>query len=172
MKLLDDVTADAVFSECGTYRYWLARCWASKPGWRHVLWIMLNPSTATADEDDPTVRRCQTFARTWGYDGITVANLFALRSTDPKGLHTHPEPIGVDNDATIECAALADSTGLVVAAWGVHGVYRNRAWNVATMLRDAGVDLHCLGTTKDGAPKHPLYVAGNTTPKLWKRAAS
>lgn len=162
MNLLEGVHADASLSECGTYRYALWRTWG--PG-RTVMWIMLNPSTADAHQDDPTVRRCQSFSREWGYDGIVVANLFALRATEPKALYKHKEPVGPDNDRVLR--NLAGASDLVVAAWGTHGFYRGREASVRTMLRHQGTVVVCLGRTKSGSPRHPLYVKGDTLREVY-----
>lgn len=172
VKLLDGVKADATLSLCGQYRYALYRDWFPKDN-GHVLWIMLNPSTATADEDDPTIRRCQSFARAWDYDGITVANLFGLRSTDPNSLLRHPRPIGEENNDILRTFAEAPGIGLVVAAWGSHPAtkLRARAGVVTQLVVSAGRALHCLGTTANGAPRHPLYVKGEQAPELWRAAA-
>lgn len=99
MGLAPGVVATAEFSPCETYRYALTRTW--DPEAKKVLWIMLNPSTATENTDDPTVRRVQGFSRAWGFSGAVVANIFALRATDPKELYWHKEPIGPDNDRWI-----------------------------------------------------------------------
>jgi hypothetical protein len=115
---------------------------------------MLNPSTATEDTDDPTIRRCLRFSIGWGYGRLIVVNLFALRATNPAALARHIDPIGVDNDQAILRAAR--SAGTVVCAWGAHPCAVARARTVAALLR--GVDLHCLGTTTHGQPRHPLYV--------------
>lgn len=170
MMLLDGVKAGATLSPCGTYRYALTRDWYPKmpqhedgPTMRHVLWIMLNPSMADANDDDRTIRKCQKLSKAWGYNGITVANLFALRSTDPKALYRHPDPVGPANDEVIEAFATALGTGLVVVAWGQHGAYRNRGLIVLERLVAAGVQPMRLGpATKGGHPWHPLYRADDT----------
>ncbi len=166
MKLADDVGGSALFSECGAYRYTLSRIWDGSS--TKALWIMLNPSTASADVDDRTVRRTQDFARQWGFGGVVIANLFALRSTDPKALYSHPDPVGPMNNRTLlELATRAD-VGAVVAAWGAHGKLHGRDRAVDDLLRGvAAVRLLCLGTTKDGHPRHPLYVAGATPLEPW-----
>jgi hypothetical protein len=152
--------ASALFSQNRTHRYLLTRVWdADKPA---TTWIMLNPSTADAFVLDPTVRRCIGFARRWGFGAVRVANLFALRSTDPSALYTHPEPIGEHNDRAILDACEGERT-CVIAAWGVHGRRcGNRALTVVALLHEVGRTIHCLGTTKDGDPRHPLYVRGDT----------
>lgn len=156
------VKSRAVLSDCGTYRYQLGRQW----GQGSVLaWVMLNPSTADAEQDDPTVRRCVGFARDWGYSGIVVVNLFALRATDPAELATHPDPIGPDNDDHLR--AVASGARAVICAWGAHPFAADRALVVTETLRRSlprNSDLLCLGTTKNRAPRHPLYVKGATSP--------
>ncbi len=156
MKLQEGVRADATFSPCNTYRYSLTRDWGEGD---RVLWVMVNPSSASHLEDDPTVRRCQTFSRAWGYGGLTVANLFALRSTDPKALKRHRDPVGPDNDATIRSLATAGDTQLVIVAWGANGALHNRGLIVLERLVEWGVTPMRLGPpTKGGHPGHPLYV--------------
>jgi hypothetical protein len=121
---------------------------------------MLNPSTADAALDDPTIRRCMGFASDHGFGGIRVVNLFALRSTDPSELRSQPEPVGPENDTwlarTFGEAAQDDLP--VIAAWGVHGVFRGRDRQVIALGRRMGARLACLGTSKAGHPRHPLYI--------------
>lgn len=135
--------------------------------------LMLNPSVADAELDDPTVRRTQGFASSWCMGGVVVTNIFSLRSTDPAALYSAEDPIGPDNDAAILDAAR--SCGRVILAWGVHGgldcVRRTvgssshgRGAAVVKMLNEAGVKMECLGVTKDGFPRHPLYLASKTQP--------
>src|SRR5262249_12400239 len=146
----------AILSPCLTYRYVLTRAWDEALPLSY--WIMLNPSTADASLDDPTIRRCMSFARRWGCGGIDVRNLFALRATEPRRLRggDHP-PFGPDNDKHL--IALAERRpGPVVAAWGTHGALFSRGTYVTHLLAERAVPLSCLGTTKDGHPKHPLYV--------------
>ena len=150
----------AVFSDCGLYRLRLWRQWDAEG--RSVNWIMLNPSTADADQDDPTVRRCIGYARSWGYGGIVVTNLFAFRATDPAELRRTEDPVGFNND--VELIGVAGASDLVVAAWGNHGAYRGRAHRVRQLLERAGISVHCLATTKTGQPVHPLYQRRDLTP--------
>lgn len=149
----------AKISECGTYRYSLSRVW--EPELPDVIWIMLNPSTADADKDDPTIRRCCAFAKEWLKGGIEVLNLFAARATDPKHLQHFTDPIGPENDNEIR--VVAASKRLIVAGWGSHLMPRcaNDRW-VRVMRLLAGRKVFCLGTTKNGRPKHPLYVLSGT----------
>lgn len=150
------VLGDAVFSPCGTYRYLLSRHGLSPLRWiRPVLFILLNPSTADAYQDDPTIRRCIGFAKLWGGTRLTIVNLFALRSTDPTALVGHPDPIGPDNDLHIEeQIAYHMAFGIIVAAWGAHPLAKARGHEVVKKFGP----FQCLRRTKDGAPWHPLYV--------------
>lgn len=130
---------------------------------------MLNPSTADAAIDDPTIRRCIAFARSWGYGRLIVTNLFAYRSPHPMALRTATDPVGPDNDTWIN--RITDSIGtdgLVIAAWGHHGQLNNRAAHVLRTLMKAGQPLHTLGLGNTGQPKHPLYIPATTTPQLWE----
>ena len=152
--------SDAIISACGTYRYWLQRYW------RHDLpalnFVMLNPSTADASADDPTIRRCIAFARSLGFGRMEVTNLFALRSTDPKGIRQHPAPIGDENDEQIVTSAKVCQ--LTICGWGTKGHYLGRDAEVLRLLRSAGVIPHALRRPKDGHPEHPLYLPGDLTP--------
>ena len=149
----------AIISECGCYRYLLTRPADSMaPMKSTVLFVMLNPGTADAALDDATIRRCRSFARRWDCNGIAVANLYALRSTDPGRLWLHPDPVGPDNDMYLR--RLAREYGDVVCAWGSNA-RPERVASVAKTLAGAGARLWCLGTTKDGSPRHPLYVRGD-----------
>lgn len=139
------------------YRYKLWRCWDVSLPW--ALWVMLNPSIADAAIADPTLRRCIGFSKRWGYGGLVLTNLFALISTDPKGLLTAEDPVGPQNDATI--LEMAETLGgPIICAWGANGSYRYRDQAVVEMLSD--FELVCLGRTSGGQPKHPLRLAANT----------
>ena len=145
--------ASAAFSTDRTYRYLLTRTWDQTC--RTMTWVMLNPSTADAFADDPTIRRCKAFARREGYGGISVVNLFGLRSTDPRALREHADPIGPVNDWFVRLYVQA--APCTVVAWGAGGALLGRGAEVARQLTAIpGVRLHCLGVTKDGRPKHPL----------------
>lgn len=165
------LSGGADISACGLYRYRLWRDWGHADGPR-VCWVMLNPSTADATDDDPTIRRCIGFSRAWGAHGLTVVNLFAWRATDPRELTRRSSDITIgegNNDVIADATARAR---LVICAWGSPGdtyVRKNthvRAHDVARILRHRA--LHCLGTAKDGQPRHPLYLASNLTPTLWR----
>lgn len=159
LPLGDADASGATFSPDRAHRYSLWRVWRPSAG--RVLWVMLNPSTADEVVLDPTIRRCVDFAKRWGYGGIEVVNLFALRSTDPAALYDHADPIGPENDRHIvEAAGRAKR---VIGAWGVHGAHRGRAPAVEALLAGTG-PLECLGTNRDGSPRHPLYVWSGTQP--------
>lgn len=151
--------ADAVFSPCRTYRYRLDRHLSGPlfANQRVCTFVMLNPSTADEVDDDPTIRRVQGFARREGCTRLVVVNLFALRSTDPDGLHYHDAPVGPDNDAAIRDAVR--EADLVVCAWGGHEAARERGPAVLSAIREWGAQPMCLGQTRiSGAPRHPLYL--------------
>jgi hypothetical protein len=155
-RLLEDrMTAD--ISECGQYRYTLTRKTKCPLRWvRPALFIMLNPSTADATKDDPTIRRCISFAEREGCTDLTVVNLFALRATDPRELPKHADPVGPLNDRRIREAIEAhEKFGIIVAAWGANKFAQERGTLVKFLWSP---NLLCLGKNKDGSPKHPLYV--------------
>lgn len=174
MPFLDlAVKKSATLSGCGTYRYDLCRVWRPEKG--RVLWVMLNPSVADHELDDPTIRRCVGFAKSWGYGGITVVNLFALRATDPNKLKQHKDPVGPENDDWIHWWSVLDGTKEVVAAWGsyVRSMSdRRRDLTVENLFSQWGIKLCCLGLTKDGFPKHPLYTSAGTKPMRYKTVAT
>jgi hypothetical protein len=162
-----DVRA-AQISACGRYRYTLRRAWM---GGSAVVWLLLNPSTADASLDDPTVRRMRAFSMAWGYGSMRVVNLFALRSPHPCELTAAArrgiDPVGPGNDAWIEREA--EGGELVVAGWGVHGLKSpERVRAVLRLLQDLPV--WCLGVTSEGAPRHPLYVKGATELEAFPRS--
>jgi hypothetical protein len=151
--------SSAVLSPCGLYRYSLTRTWNRRL--KPAVWCLLNPSTADDTRNDPTVRRLIGFSAGWGYGGLILVNLFALRSTDPSALYSHPDPIGPDNGATLRNAAAINNE--VIAAWGIHGNCRSRGLLVARALRAVpGCRVLCLGKTLDGSPKHPLRLRRDT----------
>lgn len=153
----------AVYSDCERFRYSLTRVW--DPAGARVTFVMLNPSTATEVQNDPTVERCERRARAMGHGAFQVVNIFAYRATDPKDMRRAPDPVGPSNDTAI--LAGAEWAGRVICAWGTHGAHLQRGLAVQAMLRAAGVTLHHLGLTKDGAPKHPLYIGYETQPMEW-----
>ena len=154
----------ATISECGRYRYDLHRSLGSVlRGYKPMFFVMLNPSTADASLDDPTIRRCKAFAKREGATHLVVLNLFALRSTDPSGLAIDHDPIGPNNDAFLE-KFLRPGSDWNVAAWGSHPFAKNRAREI--QLRYG--PFKCLGMTKDGSPRHPLYVKADAPLIEWK----
>ena len=157
LDLFDQHENTASFSPCRRYRYDLWRRWDdSKP---YAMFIGLNPSTADETRDDPTIRRCIAFAKTWGYGALCMTNLFAFRATDPRDMKAEEFPIGGhENDLALR--SRADGAGIVIAAWGVHGVHQERAAAVMKMIPK----LHCLGLSKEGHPRHPLYLKSDCRP--------
>lgn len=158
-----DAPSTAVYSDCEKYRYSLTRIW--EPEGKRALFIMLNPSTATEVQNDPTVERCERRARTLGFGSFRVANIFAWRDTDPKKMRAAAEPVGPQNDATIaEGCAWADQ---IIAGWGAHGEHLERGAAMQALLRSTGLPVYNLGLTKAGHPKHPLYIAYTQQPERW-----
>jgi hypothetical protein len=151
----------AVFSPCRVYRYSLWRRWSAGD---YAMFIGLNPSTADETNDDPTVRRCINFARSWGYGALCMTNIFAFRATDPADMKMVGDPVGPGNDDALN--RLASGAGVVVAAWGVHGTHHGRHSAVRAMLPT----LHFLRLTKDGHPGHPLYLQASLRPTRWTSA--
>ncbi|ACT50912.1 DUF1643 domain-containing protein [Methylovorus glucosotrophus] len=156
----------AIISDCKQYRYQLQRGpQAEFPTRAPALFIMLNPSTADAEIDDPTIRRCRSFANAWDCDGIVVANLYALRATNPKELWLHPDPVGPDNDAYLR--ELAKHHETIVCAWGAKA-RPDRVEAVREIFSGRLHRLMCLGVTKKGAPRHPLYIRRDQQLVEWK----
>lgn len=157
-----DAASEAVYSPCERYRYLLTRVWAPGP---RALFVMLNPSTATEVQNDPTVERCERRARALGFGAFRVTNIFAFRATDPKVMRAVTDPVGPGNDAAIaESAGWADK---VICAWGNHGLHLDRGRAVEGVLRASGAPLFHLGLTGQGQPRHPLYVGYDQQPQLW-----
>lgn len=149
----------AAFSRCGKYRYALWRNW--DPERPKILFIGLNPSRADARHNDPTIRRCINFARDWGYGGLLVGNLFALRSPHPHSLRHSQNPVGPRNDYWLRLMSCdADRT---LACWGNHGALIGRDAVVAARFSD----LWCLRRNRGGAPAHPLYMNAGQKPSRW-----
>lgn len=154
-----DMKKTAKLSDCRTYRYELWRTWdESKP---YAMFIGLNPSTADETEDDPTIRRCINFAKTWGYGGLCMTNLFAYRATQPEDMKRASDPIGNKNDETL--ILLAKNAGVIVGAWGNDGMFLNRSKHVRALIPE----LNVLKVNKSGEPAHPLYLKSTLTPIEW-----
>lgn len=163
----DDATSSAIYSDCDTYRYALTRVWDAEQ--QRVLFIMLNPSKATEQQNDPTIERCERRARALGFGGFRAVNIFALRETDPKKMRTHPAPTGPDNDAIV--TESCDWADVILAAWGAHGDHLNRGFEMRDVLAQLNKPMHTLGLTKAGHPRHPLYIAYAQQPELWDLSA-
>ncbi len=164
-------TSGARFSDDHKYRYSLWRDLGDAS--KRVCFVMLNPSTADADENDPTVRRCMGFAKSWGYGWLTVVNLYAFVSTDPTPLITFGDAVTGDPQNIDAIVDEAKSASLVVLAWGMIGS-KVAGWRPLTVIRtllNAGItELHCLGTTAGGCPRHPLYMRADQPPQLYALA--
>lgn len=153
------ISGDAVFSSCYRYRYILTRSWGkSKP----IVFVMLNPSRATAYENDATIRRCMSFASIWGYNQLAVVNLFAFRTPKSKDLFIEDDPIGPENNDYIQKATL--SAEIIIAGWGVNGSHGKRDAQVLSILPK---NLFYLRLTKNGHPSHPLYLPRTCQPMPW-----
>jgi hypothetical protein len=158
-----DADSVAVYSDCERYRYLLTRVWA--PEGQKALFVMLNPSTATEVQNDPTVERCERRARALGFGAFRVTNIFAFRATDPRVMRAEVDPIGPENDTAISQSALwADR---IICAWGTHGDHLGRGASVKSLLQATGRPLWHLGLTQGGHPKHPLYIGYDRQPELW-----
>lgn len=171
--MTDYLSKDAYISECGLYRYVLTRVWDET--YPYMVFIMLNPSTADALEDDPTIRRCVAFAKREGYGGIKVVNLCAYRTPSPKALtdaYKAGTPIGGMENLQSIIDAISDPLAKVVCAWGaneiVDKVLLHSKLALTFLAEEYGKTLWCLGTTKDGHPKHPLYLAADTRMRVFE----
>jgi hypothetical protein len=161
MLHISNELSGAVFSPDDVYRYYLWRFWKRSP---HImLFCMLNPSTANAETNDPTVERCMQRAMSAGFGGMAVVNLFALRCTDPRALRGHPDPVGPRNDIAIRGAA--ELASLVVCGWGSDRHVSARAPRALELIRAAGRVPHALRRNNDGQPSHPLYLPYSAKPE-------
>ena len=156
----DGTFSEAVYSDCEGYRYILSRTWDKKTD--RIMFIGLNPSTATELKNDPTVTRMINYAKSWKFGSITICNIFAFRATFPEDLKKCKEPIGRENDEFI--TAEAKRSKMVVAAWGNHGQLLQRSQQLLELLGN----VYHLGLTKLGEPKHPLYLKAELKPILLK----
>lgn len=149
----DGIRRWAEFGPRRRYRYALWRSWGEGGRVRSAAcFVLLNPSTADERVDDPTIRRCVGYARDWGHDMLCVLNIFALRSTDPSDLRRDADPVGIDNDVWLRCAADYEQ---VVLAWGAHGSFMGRGDVVRALLPKTAFH---FGLTVNGQPRHPLYL--------------
>ena len=157
----DGIRCEATFSACGRYRYRLKRRWGAGD---KVLFVMLNPSTADAQRDDPTIRRCIGFARKWGFGSVEVVNLFAYRATKPEALKRVDAPTGPANSRAVRNALRR--ARLVVIAWGNSGAFQRGGIRMLDRLRHTvrSSKLVALGWTRLGHPRHVLYISGDCKP--------
>lgn len=167
LALPDEVMSEAIYSPCRQYRYILHRRWESYRPDRSVMFIMLNPSTATEGIDDPTVRKCRSYAMRWGYNHLIVGNLMAYRATEPMLLRGLADPVGPDNLAHLR-DAIETYAPTLICAWGC---LPRRLTHVAprtvAMLRDLTVQPYVLRLNIGGEPGHPLYLSLSDTPMPW-----
>ncbi|MFQ5437277.1 MAG: DUF1643 domain-containing protein [Paracoccaceae bacterium] len=165
--LKGDAQSVAIYSKCERYRYSLTRVWDDK-GLR-ALFVMLNPSTATEVQNDPTVERCERRARALGFGAFRVCNIFAWRATDPREMRAQADPVGSGNDrAIVEGCNWAHR---IICAWGTHGAHLGRGPAVERLLRASATELFHLGLTKAGHPRHPLYTGYAVQPMIWPAGA-
>ncbi|MCV6545750.1 MAG: DUF1643 domain-containing protein [Cohaesibacter sp.] len=158
------IESSALYSPCERYRYALSRQWDEKG--KKLLFLMLNPSKATELKNDPTIERCERRAIALGYGAFRACNLFAFRATDPRDLKKEKQPIGPDNLAHILIGAnWADD---ILCAWGTHGSHMGLGFAVKALLEQQNHSLLHLGLSKDGHPKHPLYIAYSEQPQRWQ----
>ena len=148
----------AIYSPYSMYRYVLKRTWPVGND-KLVTFVLLNPSTATEHQDDPTIRRCVRFAIQWGYSGLYILNLFGYRATLPSDMRKAYDPVGPENLKYIK----ETQTELVVVGWGNHGTYKGQDKIVLNELNNP----HSLGINKNGTPKHPLYVPYSSKLELY-----
>lgn len=152
----------AIFSDCTKFRYRLWRKWDNGPT---VSFLMLNPSTADENRNDPTIERCHRRAVAMGFGALDVINIFSFRATDPKDLKKAKDPIGPDTNAVIlQSARDADMT---VCGWGSHGNHLGRDQEIRQLLKDNELAAHYLTLTSKGQPGHPLYIPYAKTPVFW-----
>ena len=159
---------ECVFSEDRRYRYVLSHRWSELFPRQAITWICLNPGSATETKVDATWRRIKDFSQRRGWTEFRIVNLFAYRTTKPNEMKRALDPIGPENDAWI--LHVVEESSMVIAAWGAHGVHRQRAAQVLGLLD--GVELCCLGETLDGEPRHPLYVRKEVRPEWYRKTAS
>lgn len=159
-------TDSATFSPCEKYRYDLIRQFAVLNGQGICNFIILNPSTADYFVNDPTVSRCISYAKSWGFGALIVTNIFAFRSTNPRALKTIDDPVGPLNNDYILQGALQSKQ--VICAWGDHGNLGNRSTIVREMLDKHRIKLYYLRLTNKKQPGHPLYLSKDIKPTEWK----
>jgi hypothetical protein len=154
---INNIEYGAIFDVNGRYRYSLWRAWSAHHP--RIAFILLNPSTADEQINDPTIRRCMAFARAWNFGSMEVVNLFAYRATDYRDLFKANQPIGEENNRFLLRAVECCST--IILGWGNRGTFLSRERQVLQLLAGRQ-NVYCLGITKDGQPRHPLYIKGDT----------
>jgi hypothetical protein len=159
----------AFFSPDRHYRYWLTRHWGL--GKRVLCFVLLNPSTATEEMDDPTIRLCIGWAKRLGFDGMCVVNLFAIRSPSPAWVRSEArrgeDIVGPDND--FHTVKMCKAAAMVICAWGNNGSLQGRADHIKLLLKKAGVKPYCLKLSGERHPVHPLYQPYSLTPILMEK---
>lgn len=153
----------AVISDCGKYRYLLRRTWDQER--MRALFVMLNPSTADAEIDDPTIRSCMRLCKNWGYGSFEVVNLFGWRATDPSELAKADDPVGPANQRIVNAAIVR--TDVAICAWGANPAAEQRASSMWSNIHRNRPTVFCLGVTKSGYPRHPLYIKTGTVPVIY-----
>lgn len=163
--MIDVFSRGAEISPCGNYRYLLTRTMLFGTG--ACTFVMLNPSTADGRDDDPTIRRCLGFVERWGFQQLRVVNLFAWRATYPEHMFRQLDPVGPDGDGWILRAC--EDADRIVCAWGAHKnpLVSARAAHVRALIRDAGHERYHLGLSKEGHPRHPLFIRGDAEPQRY-----
>jgi hypothetical protein len=155
-----EIKKSAILSSCRKWRYSLSRIWDESKN--TVLFIGLNPSTVDETKDDNTIRRCMRFSKDWGYGGMIMANLFAYRARFPVDMLKANDPIGPENDFYLN--KLCSESNLIIAAWGGLKITKKRIRSISFPK-----NLYCLGVTKNGFPRHPLYMKADSQPILFKK---
>ncbi|MCB9468478.1 MAG: DUF1643 domain-containing protein [Candidatus Obscuribacterales bacterium] len=150
----------AIFDRSGKYRYLLWRSLGKGCG--NLVFVMLNPNKADEIQDDPTIRRCASFAKDWGFSRLEVVNLFALKAREPKDLIRSRQPVGPLNDSYL--IESMDGAGMIVAAWGNYGGHLERSTAVLDLAASRGHRLKCLALNACGEPRHPLYMPASAKP--------
>ena len=167
-RLFETIPTEAgpcVFSKDRRHRYYLRRMW--NPDRDTIAFIGLNPSTADETTNDRTVSRCIAFAKKWGYGSIVMLNLFSWRATNPAEMKRVEDPTGDPANAAHIHTVCSQTAKKVIACWGHHGVHMDREAEILDLFDTIDVPLYHLGQTKDGHPRHPLYLPGNAEPQEW-----
>lgn len=155
-----ELIKDALISDCGRFRYYLLRQWAT---YRPLLvFVLLNPSKADAFVDDRTLAKCMAFAYSLSYDGVLILNAYAYRATDPEDLREAGYPVGPMNDDILR--AMLPGQPMVICGWGANARGKERPAEVLQIIRESGCTPHALRLLADGTPEHPLYLPSTCKP--------